>query len=121
MVTARPSLVVMALVASAISGCATELPADGAARGAVLFKNCVQCHGERGAGDGFSAAKLRVAPADLGGQRPSLAESLRVLRNGIDGTQMAPWTSRLTEAELVAVAHFVRGFYAGEPAAGGGR
>jgi hypothetical protein len=26
---------------------------------------------------------------------------------------MAPWTSRLTNAELLAVADYVRGFYAG--------
>ena len=26
---------------------------------------------------------------------------------------MAPWTSRLTDAELVAVADYVRSFYAG--------
>ena len=26
---------------------------------------------------------------------------------------MAPWTSRLTDAEIIAVADYVRGFYAG--------
>jgi len=38
-------------------------------------------------------------------------EALRVLRNGIDGTTMAPWTQRLSEDELMAVAHQVREFY----------
>ena len=38
---------------------------------------------------------------------------MQVLRNGIDGTPMAPWTPRLSEAELLAVARYVRGFYAG--------
>ncbi|MGE0040336.1 MAG: cbb3-type cytochrome c oxidase subunit II [Vicinamibacterales bacterium] len=86
----------------------------------VYVENCVQCHGETGDGDGFGAAKLTVPPADLRGQRPSLAESLRVLREGIDGTQMAPWTSRLSEAEIVAVAHYVRRFFQ-DAEAGGGR
>ena len=30
------------------------------------------------------------------------------------GTPMAPWTSQLSEAELVAVSHYVRTFYAGD-------
>jgi mono/diheme cytochrome c family protein len=52
-----------------------------------------------------------MAPTDFTRQRPSLAESLRVLRNGVGGTPMAPWTTRLSDAELVAVAHYVRGLY----------
>jgi mono/diheme cytochrome c family protein len=100
----------------------TALPEGLETLGARVYaENCVQCHGETGAGDGFGAAKLTVPPADLRGQRPSLAESLRVLRTGIDGTQMAPWTSRLSEAEIVAVAHYVRRFYQDETATGGRR
>ena len=57
--------------------------------------------------------ELAVAPADFRGERPSLAESLRALRNGVEGTQMAPWTGRLSEAELSAVAYYVRSFFQG--------
>ena len=35
--------------------------------------------------------------------------------NGIDGTPMAPWSNELSEAELSAVAYFVRGFFEGVP------
>ncbi|HEV2200652.1 MAG TPA: cbb3-type cytochrome c oxidase subunit II [Bryobacteraceae bacterium] len=77
----------------------------------VYAANCAQCHGPTGGGDGTAVSELDIVPANLGGGRPSLGESLRVLRNGIDGTQMAPWTSRLSEAELSAVAYYVRGFY----------
>ena len=79
----------------------------------VYADNCAQCHGERGAGDGSAVAELRVAPADFRGARPSVGESLRALRNGVEGTQMAPWTGRLSEAELSAVAYYVRGFFQG--------
>lgn len=75
--------------------------------------NCQQCHGERGDGLGSAAAELAIAPADLTRQRPTLAEALRAIRGGIPGTPMAPWTSRLTDAELVAVAQYVRTFYTG--------
>ena len=84
----------------------------------VYAANCQQCHGERGDGAGTAAESLPVAPASFRRQRPTLPESLRVLRNGIEGTSMAPWTSRLADAELVAVAHYVRSFYAGVVAPG---
>ena len=88
------------------------LPANIVDLGARVYTaNCVQCHGERGAGDGSAVGELRMLPADFRGSRPSLAESLRALRNGVEGTQMAPWTEKLSEAELSAVAYYVRGFF----------
>jgi mono/diheme cytochrome c family protein len=83
----------------------------------VFTENCVQCHGEAGAGDGPAAAELPMAPTNFRRQRPSLDRSLRVLRNGVEGSPMAPWTSRLSDAELIAVAHHVRGFFEGASAA----
>jgi cbb3-type cytochrome c oxidase subunit II len=92
-----------------------QIPSATLDLGAQVYRaNCAQCHGENGAGDGFAVAELRIVPANLHGVRPSLARSLRVLREGIDGTQMAPWTGRLSEAELSAVAYFVRGFFDGD-------
>ena len=79
----------------------------------VYAANCKQCHGENGAGDGTAALQFPLAPANLRGQRPTLAQAVRALRNGVEGTEMAPWTGRLSEAELSAVAFYVRGFYAG--------
>ncbi len=89
-----------------------NLPAEILELGAKVYgANCAQCHGEKGAGDGFAAAQFPLTPADFRGQRPSLAQSLRALRNGVEGTEMAPWTARLGEAELSAVAYYVRGFF----------
>ena len=90
------------------------LPANILDLGAHVYTaNCVQCHGEHGGGDGSAVGELRMSPADFRGARPSLAESLRALRNGVEGTPMAPWTGRLSEAELSAVAYYVRGFFEG--------
>jgi len=77
----------------------------------VYAANCVQCHGTDGAGDGSAAADLPMPPTDFTRQTPMFDEALRVLRNGIDGTPMAPWTTRLRTDELTAVAHYVREFY----------
>jgi cbb3-type cytochrome oxidase cytochrome c subunit/cytochrome c553 len=90
------------------------LPANIVELGAQVYKDhCGQCHGEHGAGDGSAVGELRMLPADFRGSRPSIAESLRALRNGVEGTQMAPWTEKLSEAELSAVAYYVRSFYKG--------
>lgn len=79
----------------------------------VYATHCAECHGGSGAGDGFAAKELPIAPTDFRSSRASLAENLRILTTGVDGTSMAPWTDRLDSAELVAVAHYVRAFFAG--------
>ena len=87
-------------------------PADRPAPGAMVYEaNCIQCHGVNGDGRGSAAAELAVAPTDFRRQQPSLAASLRALRDGVAGTRMAAWTDRLNTDEILAVAHYVRGFY----------
>jgi len=111
----------LAAVAQAVRGFHVALqeptlPANIVELGARVYTaNCVQCHGEGGGGDGSAVGELRVTPADFRGSRPSLAESLRALRSGVEGTPMAPWNGRLSEAELSGVAYYVRGFFRGEP------
>jgi len=83
----------------------------------VYRENCVQCHGDEGLGDGPAADQLPMAPTNFHRQRPSLDRAIRVLRSGVDGTPMAPWTARLSDAELIAVAHHVRGYFEGAAAA----
>lgn len=85
-----------------------ELLATGAQ---IYAAHCAECHGTNGAGDGFAADQLAVLPTDFRGERPALEENIRVLRNGVEGTPMAPWTDRLSDDEIVAVAHYVREFF----------
>jgi mono/diheme cytochrome c family protein len=77
----------------------------------VYADHCAQCHGDQGAGDGSAVHEISVAPTSFVAQRPSMEVSLQALRNGVPGTPMAPWNTKLSEAELTAVAEFVRGFY----------
>jgi mono/diheme cytochrome c family protein len=82
----------------------------------VFAANCASCHGVNGDGRGPAADKLAMAPANFTVQRLSLTEAVRVLREGVHGSPMAPWTTRLTDAERLAVAHYVRGLYRPTPA-----
>jgi cbb3-type cytochrome c oxidase subunit II len=77
----------------------------------VYADHCAQCHGENGDGDGPAADQFPIASTNFRTQRASYDASLRALREGVEGTPMAPWTSRLSDDEISAVAHFVRGFY----------
>jgi cytochrome c oxidase cbb3-type subunit 2 len=88
----------------------------------VYAANCVPCHGERGDGQGFAAHALAIAPTDFRRQQPGLAFAVHAIRDGVAGTPMAPWTSRLDDVEIVSVAHYVRSLFRGDAGvAGGGR
>jgi mono/diheme cytochrome c family protein len=105
---------VEAVRALSATGSDPSLPGNLAELGPRVYKdNCVQCHGEDGDGRGPASAELPIAPADLTLQRPTLARTLDTLRGGIPGTPMAPWTSRLTDAEIIAVAQYARSLYTG--------
>ena len=77
----------------------------------VYVTHCAECHGDDGDGNGFAASELPIMPSDFRGERPTLEESVRVLRNGVEGKSMAPWTDRLNDAEIVAVSHYLRQFF----------
>ena len=93
--------------------------ADLALGASVYAAHCAECHGDNGAGDGFAAGELPIMPTNFTVKRPGLGESIRVLRYGVPGTSMAPWTDRLNDEERVAAAHFVRQFYVGDGNRGG--
>jgi mono/diheme cytochrome c family protein len=94
-------------------------PAEGQLeQGAAVYQqHCAQCHGARGDGQGTAAAQLTVAPADFTAQRATLARATRAIRRGVPGTPMAPFTTELTDADVAAVAHYVRSLYTGAPGA----
>jgi mono/diheme cytochrome c family protein len=110
----------LAALVDLVRGLATEAPDDAATvddlelGASVYTAHCAECHGDNGAGDGFAASELPVTPTNFRGERPAVAENVRVLRNGVEGTSMAPWTDRLNDREILAVAHYVRQFFDGE-------
>ena len=83
-----------------------------AAAGAAVFaENCAACHGDTGAGDRSQGApNLTDAIWLYGGDRQTLTETVYNARFGV----MPPWTGRLSEAEIRAVAAYVHSLGGGE-------
>ena len=93
---------------------------DQLARGAqVYLTHCAQCHGTDGDGRGSAAAQLRVAPTNFRRQRATASLTLAAIRDGVEGTQMAAWSGRLTADEQRAVAQYVRRFFVPDPSGPG--
>ncbi len=92
-----------------------QLTSDILDLGARVYRDhCAQCHGDNGAGDGTAADRFPVAPTNFRLQRPTLAESQRAVRDGVPGTEMAPWSLKLPDDEVQASAFYVRTLYQGD-------
>ncbi len=79
----------------------------------VYQTHCAECHGDAGDGDGFAAEDLPIPimPTDFTRELLSEEAALRVLRQGVPGTSMAPWGDRLSEQEMRAATAYVRSLF----------
>jgi cytochrome c oxidase cbb3-type subunit II len=89
----------------------TSVPANSTLGHQVYSDHCAQCHGENGDGNGPASDRFPISASNFQNAQPNLDIALQSLHNGVDGTSMAPWTSQLSEAEINAVATYVRGFF----------
>src|SRR5450432_3168556 len=84
---------------------------DNVEQGRALYdKNCTACHGAN-AGAGDRAPAIVSGATSMRGQR-SDAQIIAIIRNGIPGTAMPAWGSRLSNDDLVklgAYIHALRG------------
>jgi cytochrome c oxidase cbb3-type subunit 3 len=79
----------------------------------VFLDNCAACHMDDGTGDRWQGApNLTDAIWLYGGDYETLKETVTYSRFGV----MPPWTDRLSEAEIRAVATYVHGLGGGEAA-----
>jgi high-affinity iron transporter len=102
-------------IAAAAGGALDPFPGrpPALARGAAVYREqCVQCHGERGRGDGPKAAQLEgPPPADLterealGGVSP--VDVYRKITIGVAGTAMTQFEETLSPEDRWAVATYV--------------
>jgi high-affinity iron transporter len=87
---------------------------SGGTSGAAVFAaNCATCHGERGLGDGPAATGLEPPPADLTDTAwttgdGSVQAVTNTIEHGSPGTAMIGWKGTLTDAEIAAVASYVK-------------
>ena len=89
----------------------------------VYEQHCVQCHGEKGDGEGPAAVHLSPRPRDFtsgkfklrttpSGALPTDEDLKRVVRLGMPYSSMPPWP-KLTDAEVDGVVQYLKTFYAG--------
>ena len=77
----------------------------------VFLDNCAACHGENGMGDIYQGApNLADAIWLYGGDYDALMHTVNYSRYGV----MPPWSERLTEAQIRAVAAYVHQLGGGE-------
>src|SRR5688500_183113 len=95
--------------------------AQQAAGKAVYDKWCAGCHGTTGAGDGPAAEYMLPRPRDFtkgiyqirttaSGELPTDADLLRVIDEGMPGTAMPEWSTRLSDAERTDVVAYIKSF-----------
>ena len=88
---------------------------------AVYEKWCTGCHGDTGAGDGDAAAYMLPRPRDFrravyqirttaSGELPTDDDIRHVVDQGMPGTAMTGWKSRLTSGDRDAVIAYIKSF-----------
>jgi mono/diheme cytochrome c family protein len=114
-------LALVAAVALA-GGRVRPLTAQDTAQGkAVYVKWCAGCHGEDGAGDGPAARYMLPRPRDFrgavfkirtttSGALPTDADLMRAIDDGLPGTAMPEWKTRLPERERRDVIAYLKTF-----------
>jgi len=90
---------------------AEERTPDAFAGAGIYAQNCVVCHGNNGRGDGPSAGAVAPAPSNFHEELPSLDYAIKVLTEGVPGTSMPRWDTKLSAEEIEQVARYVRTFY----------
>src|SRR5438128_4087891 len=89
----------------------------------VYVKWCAGCHGDRGAGDGPAAATMLPRPRNFtgavykirstaSGQLPTDADLIRAIDEGLPGTAMPAWKTRLSDGERRDVMAYLKTFSA---------
>jgi mono/diheme cytochrome c family protein len=86
----------------------------------LYLKNCSQCHGEKGDGEGYAAPHLRPTPRNfttgkfkvrttLNGALPTHQDLVNIIRRGMPYTSMPAWPT-LSDQEVSNLAYFITTF-----------
>lgn len=93
--------------------CTDDAPAGAQSEeGRQLYvQNCAACHGADGHGDGFAGVLLPRQAADFHLRRPTAEYANQAIANGVAGTSMPGWKTKLDEKQRAMLAEYVRGFF----------
>ncbi|HMI31887.1 MAG TPA: c-type cytochrome, partial [Candidatus Limnocylindrales bacterium] len=86
----------------------------------LYLKNCSQCHGEKGDGEGYAAPHLRPRPRNFtmgkfkvrttpNGALPTHQDLINIIRHGMPYTSMPAWPN-LADQEVSDLAYFITTF-----------
>jgi cbb3-type cytochrome oxidase cytochrome c subunit len=73
--------------------------------------NCVSCHGEHGGGNGPAAGGLKPSPANFHVRQPSTERAWTAIEQGIPGSSMPAWKSRLSDDERHLLVKYIQSMY----------
>ena len=86
----------------------------------LYLKNCAQCHGEKGDGEGYAATHLRPRPRNFttgkfkvrttaNGALPTHQDLINIIRRGMPYTSMPAWPN-FSDQEVSDIAYFLTTF-----------
>jgi mono/diheme cytochrome c family protein len=75
--------------------------------------NCLSCHGADGAGDGPQAPLQPRTPANFKLKQPTAQQAQTAINDGIHGSSMPQWKTKLKPEQVEQLATYVRSMYAG--------
>ncbi|MBI4502999.1 MAG: c-type cytochrome [Gemmatimonadetes bacterium] len=113
----RVSLMALGILAFPASGFAQD-----AQRGKAIYEKwCLECHGETGEGDGAGAKFMLPPPRNFtqavyqirttaSGELPTDADLEQVVAEGMPGTAMPEWKSKLSDGERKDVIAYIKKF-----------
>ena len=90
---------------------AQDFPVDLTRGKGVYQRNCQNCHGVGGWGDGPDAQTLKIAPANFhrfSSFLKSDEELLRTVEHGVVFSPMHSWRGQLTDGEMQDVVAYIR-------------
>ena len=94
---------------------------DGIDGKTIYEAHCANCHGAAGKGDGPASSLLTVRPRDFtlgrfklrsteSGAVPTDDDLLRTIKSGMHGSAMPEWAPFLSDAQVQAVATYIKSF-----------
>ena len=115
------SQILLAIVLAPVPLPPSPVPQDTTAGKVVYVKWCAGCHGDDGAGDGEAARYMLPHPRDFtgaiyqirstaSGELPTDADLLRAIDDGLPGTAMPGWKTRLSDRERRDVLAYLKTF-----------